>query len=126
MGYRLPNGAAIYGSEEVRQERKGMRLSKECLPPDLGAEALEQLRDFFLSKGYVQRAYIAVKKLEISGAYPQYVVLVKVRRNKQSKLQEVFEELMAILPGEVMLIPIVRQTRTLEYYFSTISYTRVV
>lgn len=109
----------------VKAERDHFTLRGAFRSHDLDMDAVEKLRGELLEKGYVKRAYIAIKAVEHSGQFPLYVLLVKVRGLSSSKKTRELAE-SELLPWEYLVLPVSGTWRILEYLFMGLGNSRIV
>lgn len=114
-------------NKDIKKERNSVRCSQAFLPHDLDINTLEELRSKLLEKGYVKRAYVAIKAVEKSGQFPLYVILIKTSaalRAKAGKIRELAG--IQLIPWEYLLVPIHGGKRELEYKFISLQNSRIV
>lgn len=115
-------------NEEVQKERETIRLNDEFAPHDLELHEVEKLRNALIEKGCVERAYVAMKRLEFSADFPFYVVLVKLRartgRKRKALVQDLAES--GLMPWDAFIVPVFRRNRELEYKLAGIPAARIL
>lgn len=115
-------------NEDIKIERNSVRFSQTYIPHDLDIETIEELRSKLLEKGYVKRAYIAIKAVENSGQFPLYIILVKtkasLRATRKKRIQELADS--ELIPWEHFVVPIYGKNRELEYKFISLQNSRIV
>jgi len=113
---------------DVKNERGSVRFSNTYVPHDLDINTIEDMRRKLLEKGYVKRAYIAIKEVEYSGQFPLYVILVKFkgtsRATSKIRVQELVDS--QLIPWEYFVVPIYGKNRELEYKFISLPNSRIV
>lgn len=115
-------------NEDIKNERDTVQITQAYLPHDLDMKTVENLRNKLLEKGYVKRAYIAIKEDKSSGQFPVYIILVKTKAALREITNIRTHELAAdeLIPWDYFIVPIRGKNRELEYKFISLENSRIV
>lgn len=118
----------MYTNEQVQAERSTVRMDDEFQPHDLALAEIEAARQALEKKGFVQRAYIIRKTLELSSLFPLYILVVKLPAGTKAKRQKLMMELAEsdVIPWDYYVVPIYGRNREVEYKAALLRGTRVL
>ena len=120
-------------NEEASDERASLYISDEFLCHDLSPKTLEKIKDELERHKQIKKAYVAMKKLNLTKDFPVYVIAIKYRRLCSMKTvksieNHVLKELrtMEILPWDFKITPLIRKNINIEYNIDNIFGSRII
>lgn len=115
-------------NDEIKEERNTIPFGQTYIPHDLDLNTIEVMRNKLLEKGYIKRAYVAIKAVEDSGQFPLYIILVKIkaalRATRDKRIRELADS--ELIPWEYFVVSIDGKNRELEYNFVSLQNSRIV
>jgi Zn-dependent protease with chaperone function len=120
-------------NEEAADERATLYLKDELLPHDLSVITLEKIKNELKEYKDIKKAYIVMKKLNLTKDFPLYIIAVKYRRFvSKKKLKSIVNEILKalnneeILPWDFKIVPLNRKNINIEYGADSILGSRII
>lgn len=120
-------------NEEAADERAKLYLKDELLPHDLSYKTLEKIRIEIADYKEIKKAYVVMKKLNLTKDFPLYIIAVKYkcfvsRKRLKSIADEILKSLSnaEILPWDFKIVPLNRKNINIEYGADSIWGSRII
>lgn len=120
-------------NEEAADERAKLYLKDEFLPNDLSFKTLEKIKDEFMRHKEIKKAYVIMKKLNLTKDFPLYIIAIKYKRFvSKKKVSSIADELLKslyneeILPWNFKIVPLTRKNINIEYGADSIIGSRII
>lgn len=120
-------------NEEAADERANLYLKDDLLLTDLSFKTLENIRKEIVNYKEIKKAYVVMKKLNLTNDFPLYIVAVKYKRFVSKKRRKyIANELVQslhneeILPWDFNIVPLNRKNINIEYCADKIWGSRII
>lgn len=120
-------------NEEAADERAKLYLKDELLPHDLSVATLEKIKNELKEYKEIKKAYVVIKKLNLTKEFPLYIIAVKYRSFvSKKKLKSIMDEILKslhneeILPWDFKIVPLNRKNINIEYGADSILGSRII
>jgi Zn-dependent protease with chaperone function len=120
-------------NEEAADERAKLYLKDELLPHDLSMKTLEKIKDEFMQYKEIKKAYVVMKKLNLTKDFPLYIIAIKYKRFlSKEKVKSIADEILKslhneeILPWNLKIVPLNRKNINIEYGADSIIGSRII
>jgi Zn-dependent protease with chaperone function len=114
--------------EEVNAEREVIRFSDVFIPHDLSGDTISKVRQELLKYDIINKAYIAIKHVELSGQFPIYIIGIDFKFSSRKERDRVREELIntGLLVWEHWIVDLNGRNKRIQYNMDKIIEARII
>ncbi|GLC30868.1 M48 family metalloprotease [Clostridium omnivorum] len=120
-------------NEEVVDERSNLYRSDEFMLHDLSSRTLDKIKAELEKHKEIKKAYISIKKLNLSKDFPLYIIGIKYSKFcSMKKIKSIQTDILnaihtvEILPWNFKIIPLTRKNIDIEYNLDSMEGARIL
>lgn len=120
-------------NDEAKAERTYIYRSDEFIPHDLSSKTLDKIKAEILKYKEIKKAYISIKKLNLTKDFPVYVIALKYEKFYSKKKAELIQKDLnkvlndtKILPWDFHIVQLTWKNINIEYNIDTMLNTRIL